>query len=219
MNSEALAAPASPAKEALSPGEKPAQVWFHASRTGGMDQLHALSHLGTRKAAMDRAQSSKFGVQSMFMYTVTAKVESAVSVPDFGVNDQRGATHSWMRLADQLHYDKKLISSDERNTVFAAGEPFDIDGSGQFVFDDRLASDELARILASKKIDALLYVNEHEHKGRLSMVIVRPDLFTIQSVEVLDNLLDGDENILGTIDSVDAAALLRRSDSQTCRGS
>lgn len=132
--------------------------FYHASRSDHMiEDFHPFSHFGTKQAALSRACGVTFeGIGDFCLYTVRLKMENPLLVKDYSYGN-----HSWLRLADTLHYTKKIISAEERDRVFSAGS---------------ISSDEafqkIKALLIQKGFDGLFYKNWHEDSGSLSYVIL-----------------------------------------------
>ena len=97
-------------------------VAYHASSESDIVAFAPLSHFGTRAAALARARSSSKIGQTMMLYQVELELGSVLRIPDLPVSGPRSPLHSWLRLADHLHYDVSppALSTTERDTIFVA---------------------------------------------------------------------------------------------------
>lgn len=142
---------------------------FHASRHDALiERFDPLSHFGTLDAALARASSASFkGKEDQAMvYEVELASERAWQVPDLTQD-----LHSWLKLADQLHYDCAILSALERDDVFRAAAPSGSNAAG--------GRAKLCEILRGQGVDSLVYENAHEDRGSLSWIVVDPKIVRI----------------------------------------
>ncbi|HIH2745414.1 TPA: hypothetical protein ACYLN4_001094 [Burkholderia lata] len=134
---------------------------FHVSRAEStLDRFALLTHFGTLRAAEQRAGSVAMAGAQLTLYEVDVSIGNALRMHDL-VDDVRGNSHNWVRLADVLHYDEKVISANDRDSIFAAG-----------VHGTQPAAMRLAEILRSKGFDSIVYENRFEDVGSSSVIIL-----------------------------------------------
>ena len=149
-------------------GEPLKSRMFHVSRAESrLERFALLTHFGTRAAAQQRAQSVAMAEADLMLYEVDIHVGNALRMPD--LDDPSGSNnHSWVRLADVLHYQEKVLSANERHSVFVAG-----------VHSEAGGVTALAAILRSKGFDSVAYENRFEDAGSNSIIILREDYVSI----------------------------------------
>jgi len=161
---------------------------FHASRFDGRIAVFApLSHFGTKEAALHRARAGVFeGADRALLYEVSLAIRRPLPMLDL-----RQTVHSWLKLADALHYGRpKILSAEDRIAILDASAPAGSNGEA--------ATATLCRLLMEKGYDSIAYRNVHEDPGSLSFIILDPAQATVLSVrEVADVLDDKDLDSLG----------------------
>lgn len=152
---------------------------FHVSRAeSGIAHFRLLTHFGTLAAAKQRAKSVAMAGARLTLYEVDIHVGNALQVADL-VDDVRGNNHSWVRLADTLRYDEKVISAHERDSVFVAGG-----AGGQ---NGEAGGARLAEVLRSKGFDSIVYENRFEDAGSKSVITLRENQVEIIAVAPLND--------------------------------
>jgi hypothetical protein len=131
-----------------------------------IDSFFPFSHFGSLNAARDRGREGfqlkqPYVSSPLTIYEVELDINNPLTVPDLKVGDST-ARHSWLKLADQLYYDLKVIQSSERDDVIRTGQSMG-DTAGYF---------ELKNILEKYGYDGLVYINKFEDPGSLSYVIL-----------------------------------------------
>lgn len=111
-----------------------------------------------------------------FLYEVDLEIKKPLVIPDL-CNTIKSAQHHWIRLVDQLHYDTrpKVLTSNERDAVFAAGKGGDPDF-------EREANAFLANLIVAKCFDGIAYRNDIEDPGSTSWMLVDPVQLKILSI-------------------------------------
>ena len=151
----------------------------HVSPVGSVEQFRPLSHFGTLEAARDRAANASFADLKLHLYEVVLTFAKVLDLPD--LNDSvRGSTHSWLRLADQLHYDvrPKRLTAGERDAVFAAGQQ-----------GDEAARQCLSEMLMASGWSAIRYKNNFEGIGAASWMNLTSSSVRIVSVRPWEQFL------------------------------
>ncbi len=159
----------------------PALQLFHASPIGDIDAFLPLSHFGSEKAARQRLKTFGDG----FLYSVELQVERELLIPDLAQHDQRSSVHSWLRLADLLHYDvePQILTAQQRSDIFSVARVNHADGMHDHACAtaDARATAALTQALAAH-CNVLAYENEFEDGGSMSYIALRPQDVRILSV-------------------------------------
>jgi len=143
---------------------------FHAS-PAIIRQFRPLTHFGSRAAALHRGQAKG----ARHIYTVAFDPGKQLRIDDLSA--ENGAVHSWLKLADLLHYEAKAITQEDRNAVFAA--------AGDDQTRSRRAAGTLARILSQAGWNSVVYRNQFEDVGSDSFLCLSSSQVRIVEVRPL----------------------------------
>ena len=147
-------------------------IAYHASVQGALSAFVPLTHFGSREAALHRARGLAETGQPVTLYEVRLVIGALRQISDLPSGD-RSARHSWLRLADHLHYDTspRVISAQERDRILAAAAPAGSKSAAGITM--------LVAILRARGIDTLAYANRFEDPGSISWIITDPAQVTI----------------------------------------
>lgn len=140
---------------------------YHGSPNKIMTPFNALSHFGTRKAAVERLQSlSKdyssdgYGRNCGWVHSVELDIRNPLKI-----RDGFYMSHTPLKLADMLYYELSVITAFERAEIIKNRVP------------------ALIMALTRRGYDSMVYINLHEDIHSLSYVILRPEQAKVTEVE------------------------------------
>jgi hypothetical protein len=131
---------------------------YHGS-DADISQFRPLTHFGSRTAADDRMAYKKIGGN---VYEVDLDIKNPAVIKDAAVQ------HSATQLAFALK-DAKIFSQEEMTSVSTVHKL-----KGNYDANEKVATDNLIKLLKSKGYDGLAYKNRYEDKGHISYVILDP---------------------------------------------
>lgn len=138
-----------------------AMTHFHGSISAIQEPYRALTHFGTRTAAMARAlhHAHRLGETAIWLQEVRLDVHRPLMTTDIG-------QHSVIKMIDHLHYDhrprRERVPTSARNAVFEAMQH----GREDVAF---------AEAIRACGWDGLGYVNVHEDSGSTSLIVLDGD--------------------------------------------
>lgn len=142
---------------------------WHASPRSDLDGFHALTHFGTRQAAVDRTYSRgfKWEGEEASLYEVQLQVSKPLWVQDFG------KAHDMKAMLAAIQVDHpRLLRTNQTDIILGRWENGDIQG----------AADGLAYCLKAAGYDALVYTNWVEDPFSTSCIILEPGQVQIMEV-------------------------------------
>lgn len=140
---------------------KEATTHFHGSTSPITEPYRALTHFGTRTAAMARAlhHAHRAGRTAIWIQEVRLDVSRPLAMTDIG-------QHSVIKMIDHLHYDhrprRERLPTTARDAVFTAMQH----GREDVAF---------AAVMRASGWDGLRYLNIHEDPGSTSLIVLDGD--------------------------------------------